>query len=104
MEDGQDCIRELQEEEDHNCRDPEGVLMVVGDTLGSQAESQGDSCKEQEEHLEEHLEERQEERQVEHQVEHQVVPGGRMVDRVNQVLVPGLRTLHRSCFNFESFQ
>ena len=100
MEDGQDCIRELQEEEDHNCRDPEGVLMVVGDTLGSQAESQGDSCTEQEEHLEEHLEERQEERQV----EHQVVPGGRMVDRVNQVLVPGLRTLHRSCFNFESFQ
>ena len=96
MEDGQDCIRELQEEEDHNCRDPEGVLMVVGDTLGSQAESQGDSCKEQEEHLEE--------RQEERQVEHQVVPGGRMVDRVNQVLVPGLRTLHRSCFNFESFQ
>ena len=100
MEDGQDCIRELQEEEDHNCRDPEGVLMVVGDTLGSQAESQGDSCKEQEEHQEEPPEERQEERQV----ERQVVPGGRMVDRVNQVLVPGLRTLHRSCFNFESFQ
>ena len=77
------CSLELQEllvEGGRNCRDPEVGRLVGEGTLGSQAGTQEGSCRELEDPPADLL----------------VDLDGKEEDRVVQVPVPGLRTLHHS--------
>ena len=81
------CSLELQEllvEGGRSCMDPQVGRRVGEGSLGSQAGSQEDSCKEQEDPLADLL------------ADLLVVLDGKEEDRVVQVLVPSLRTLHYS--------
>ena len=81
------CSLELQEllaEAGRSCMDPQVDRPVGEGSLGSQAGIQEDSCKEQEDPPADLL------------ADLLVVLDGKEEDRVVQVLVPGLRTLHYS--------